>query len=544
MDYKSLTNSQLKNIFNNISFITSPMRHQLISLAWATNLNRIALPHGIGTGKTLTALYINIYIWQPKRILVVCPSSVIQSWEEQTTKHTNLKFFSLVGKTEERKEKLMKEDVDIFFINYEGLQYIFGARISKPTMPPDIKDFHLFPPGEERAAMFESYLDTLKVKKRPLVLEYVCTKQGFEDLYKFSPRTQIHFAIKEKTTKTNFSLDINLIKDVNIDSLIIDECHHVKTSNAIQTKICREISKLAKNCIIMSGSPGNEIDMWSQYYVLNGGLTLGTNYYSYLNNYFRKEWHNWIITQPGRDRILQKVSSCSLRFEREECFDLPEEINEYRYINFSPEQKKITNDIIKGLQVELNEGVLTPQNIQTRSQKLLQITSGFVIGTEGVSRLKTNPKLDELNFLLDEITCKVIIFHHYEEEGRMIENLLQKKHINFASLRGEITNKDKQQKKFKEDISCKVLVAHPKSGGEGLNFQCSNVIIFFHTWSSPDIFDQAVGRIMRKGQDKKCLLIHLMIKDSIEEVRKISRENKADENQYLLDYIRDYKPVI
>ena len=76
-----------------------------------------------------------------------------------------------------------------------------------------------------------------------------------------------------------------------------------------------------------------------------------------------------------------------------------------------------------------------------------------------------------------------------------------------AEMRGEVDSVA-EMKRYKKDKKCKVLVAHPKSGGEGLNLQCANVVIFYgNGWEGPTVREQAIGRVWRMGQELPVLIM-------------------------------------
>jgi superfamily II DNA or RNA helicase len=63
--------------------------------------------------------------------------------------------------------------------------------------------------------------------------------------------------------------------------LVCDESHRVKSPSAMQSK---EIAKLSRLCLYrlnMTGTPmtNSELDLFQQFYILDGGATFGNNFY-------------------------------------------------------------------------------------------------------------------------------------------------------------------------------------------------------------------------------------------------------------------------
>jgi len=125
MNYKKLKLKELKQIFSDYKFKRTPYWHQYVTLAFGLNRKRLMLWHDIGIGKTLTSLLL-MQIWGVKKILVVSPNSVSDTWEKETKKGSNYKIHLLTGTTKEREELLSLNRKGIYWINYEGLKYLFA----------------------------------------------------------------------------------------------------------------------------------------------------------------------------------------------------------------------------------------------------------------------------------------------------------------------------------------------------------------------------------------------------------------------------------
>jgi len=470
---KNLTEEDTDDILRGFNFPTTPMHHQAISIIWAMESEgRVAFFHDVGTGKSLTSLYTH-WLWDFERLLIVCPNSVVESWEEQISKHTTFDCCLLKGPAEYRKKLLRQSKAAIFILNYEGLQVLFGDRV----------------------------------------------KRG-------------------KRTKN--VLNRQKVKDANIDALIFDECHALKSETSLISRISAELSRQASNAIIMTGTPygtGDE-DFWSQFYVLDGGYTLGGSKKKFLQRHFTFDWWGSPHIKPGhREQILERIAPVTLRYDRLECFDLPDRTYEVRQVDMTKEQRGLTDDLIAGKTVWHENECLEMLDPMIVGNKLAQVTGGFLKFNPSVMRLKKNPKLDLLvDLLVYEVRGKVIVFHAYVEEGRMIEERLSEIGIGHVSMRGE-TSKD-GWKQFKAEKACRVLVAHPASGGVGLNLQEASTAIFFSNGcSGATVREQAEGRIWRLGQERPCLYIDILARGSIDEQRLDRVEERADIATKILNYL-------
>ena len=466
---------------------TEPMDHQYKSIQFAVDD-----PDGcsmqwsdIGTGKSLAALY-TAAMWKCKAVLIVCPPSVIRSWKEQISKHTNLSYVTITQYDGGRSLDLYQQDADVYLVNYDSLDVLFT--------------------------------------------KYVDTKTGRRTREIVGDFGQLPF-----------------------DCMIVDECHWFGSHKAMWTQIGYVLARQMKYVLMLTGTPirtGLE-NLWSQFWVLDGGKTLGKSYMSYLKKYFSpyqitvyggRKVTKWHERKESKEKVLKRISKKVIRFDREQCFDLPPLLTQIREVNLSVEQRKMIADIVAGLKIKLKKGELNPSSVGNLSTKLRQISGGFVIGSKGATRLGKNPKLDALWDCLQETSGKCIIFHSFVEEGRIIEDFLMKKKVGYASLRGEITDKDDQVDRFKTDPDCIVLVAHPKSGGEGQNFQMANVIInYSNAMTTAAVRMQAIGRVHRFGQTESCIVIDIIAKASADEAIYTSLMDDVDMANSVLTWIKKYR---
>jgi len=105
---KALPLEDLQDIFAPFDFKTEPRKHQYSCLAFGMDRQRLALWLDIGTGKTLTALYLT-KIWRSERILVVCPKSVMRkTWVPEINAHCGWTYRVLSGTVEQRKAELAR----------------------------------------------------------------------------------------------------------------------------------------------------------------------------------------------------------------------------------------------------------------------------------------------------------------------------------------------------------------------------------------------------------------------------------------------------
>lgn len=333
------------------------------------------------------------------------------------------------------------------------------------------------------------------------------------------------------------------IKDLDIQMLVVDESSKCKS---YKTKISKNLSMVARRCeykVIASGTPApnSPLELWPQYAILDQGRTLGVNFFKFRSEFctqFGFGGFQWNCNKENRERIKSLISHKTIRFKKEDCLDLPPQTFIKREVQLSDEQEKHYNDMAEKMIAELAEGVISKAEIAvTQIIRFQQITSGFLKSVEGVELdFKTNPKLAELNSLVEEIgpnKNKIIIWARFKHDIRNICKDMAKYGV--VDLFGETKNKDENIDQFKNNDDVRILVAHPASAAHGLTLTEANYAIYYSMDYSLEYYQQSVDRIHRIGQDKKTFYYHLISPNTIDEAIMKALVKKEDIMQKLLN---------
>ena len=144
-----------------------PFEAQRDTASFLTMNSRAFCLNGMGTGKTNSALWAYDYLRrtkQVKKVLVVCPLSTMErTWADSVfNTFSHLDAVVLHG-TRERRNKLLKQDVDVYIINIDGLSSIKAELAKRPDIDLIVVD--------ELALARNSGTDRWKI------LNEICNKQ-------------------------------------------------------------------------------------------------------------------------------------------------------------------------------------------------------------------------------------------------------------------------------------------------------------------------------------------------------------------------------
>jgi SNF2 family DNA or RNA helicase len=160
--------------------------------------------------------------------------------------------------------------------------------------------------------------------------------------------------------------------------------------------------------------------------------------------------------------------------------------------------------------IDIKKEKITAPTAAALANKLLQFTSGAVYNEAGEAQEVHRTKLECLESIMEESSSPTLVFYHFKHSLQRIRLQFPEAVVldddNIAAWRrGEI----------------RMLLAHPQSGGIGLNLQCNvgdtaQTVWFDLPWSSEN-YIQANARIYRQGQEKPVIIHHLTVVKSIDE---------------------------
>jgi len=318
-----------------------------------------------------------------------------------------------------------------------------------------------------------------------------------------------------------------------IGCLIIDESSRMKDSRSQISKAITSFSDKIRHKIILSGSPAPNslLEYFSQMRFINEDLLGTSNFFKFRNTFFFSMGYGGYLYKPmkgAQEAIMDRISRQALSVKKEEALDLPEQIFETRYVYMDETQQKAYEMMKKENILEFKDSITLAPNELAKICKLREITGGFVINTEGIPVKVSNTKIEALKELLEEIPKdqQVIIWIQYHWELLELKRELGEDAVILAGI---IPQKEKLQniESFQRGEK-RFLIAHPKSGGHGLNLQNSSYSVWYSLSYSYEEYVQACDRNHRIGTKQKVTYFHLLAKDTIDEVIYKVVNKKAD----------------
>lgn len=305
----------------------------------------------------------------------------------------------------------------------------------------------------------------------------------------------------------------DLCKEKKINMLVIDEIHKCKNPSAQQGKAILKLS--AETMIAMTGTPlmNNPLDL----YITLKWLGYEKNaFYSFRNHYCVMGGYGGyeIVAYRNMNELHTVLDEIMLRRLKKEVLDLPEKISTTEYVEMTPAQAKIYNEVEEALREDIDKIKLSP-NPLAQLIRLRQAT-----GYTGIlsSTVKESAKLDRLEEIIEELNEndeKAIIFSNWTDMTAPVYDRLKK--YNPAVITGEIKDRATEQNRFMTDPKCKVIIGTIGAMGTGLTLTAASTVIFLDSPWNRALKEQAEDRAHRIGTTSTVNIITLVCKNTIDE---------------------------
>lgn len=455
-----------------------------------------------------------------KGALVFAPLRCVYSvWPRERDKWEEFKDFSVgILHGDDKDEVLLNEKHDIYVINFEGLEWLFGA--PKPA-PPKKRPDHS---PEAWVKLVEAYKRKLEAWKKE------------EDLCK-------------KRRKALFE---------KVDTLVIDELSKMKH---VETKRFKSIKpwlpKFARRWGL-TGSPASNglLDLFGQCYCLDLGKALGPYITHYRNKYFYPTGfggYDWKPQEGATEKIYAAIKPLALRMDANDYLKMPTLIPVTIKVELPPAARKIYDAMEDELFAEIEGQEFVAVNAASASIKCQQIANGAIYRdkVDALTGLPIkgkrewtnvhNAKLEAMEDLIDEMQGNPVLWgYHFGHDLERIVKTLGKNtpHMDVSPKQGDLLVRQWNRNELAN------LFCHPASVGHGLNMQegqAAHVAFFGIPWDF-ELYDQFIRRLLRQGNDVKNVFVyHIVAADTVDEAKMRALSSKYKGQKALLDALRVYR---
>ncbi len=318
--------------------------------------------------------------------------------------------------------------------------------------------------------------------------------------------------------------------------LAIDEAQYIKNHSTGASKTVRVLR--SRHRVAMTGTPiENRLsELWSIFDFLMPGFL-------YAYEEFRAELETPITKKKDElasERLRRMVRPFILRRLKEDVLkDLPEKIEEARYVRFDEAQQQLYDAQVAHMRDMLEnktEKDFNTSKIQILAEltKIREICCDPTLLFENYSggSAKREACLDLVRTAI-EGGHRLLVFSQFTSMLALLEESLRGEGISYFIITGATPKKERLAlvNRFNEG-AVPVFLISLKAGGTGLNLTGADMVVHYDPWWNVAAQNQATDRAHRIGQTKVVTVYQLLVQNSVEEnIRKMqeAKKNLAEE---------------
>lgn len=298
-----------------------------------------------------------------------------------------------------------------------------------------------------------------------------------------------------------------LMQRLDIDVICFDEAAAYRNARAERSKIARKLTLHRRFIWGMTGSPTPSAP--TDAFGLAMLVTPETSPRSFVQ--FRQETmtqvsqFRWVPKRTAAETI-SRVLQPSVRYSLDDIVELPPVVEREIEVPLGPRQKQVYDQWRDHASVLLKEGTITARNGGDVYNKMIQTSIGWVYNSEhDIVHLDNEARLRALLDVVESCERKLIVFSPYKSATAGIAELLRSEKIDFATVTGDTSQKDRTDifTAFQHTDKYHVLNAHPECMSHGLTLTAADTIVWFGPTTKLETYEQANARITRVGQVHK-----------------------------------------
>jgi len=387
--------------------------------------------------------------------------------------------------------------------------------------------------GKTQAALWAAdYLIKTGAAKKVLIMSPLSTLErvwGDAVFMNFPHRKHVvlHGDAKRRKKRLSFDVDFYIVNHDGFpiianechgmfDAVIIDEAAVYRNAKTSRYKVLKRWLEKneATRLWMLTGTPtpNEPADAWALAQLLKSPFCTET-YTAFKDQVmFKVSMYKW-EARPHAMQIVQHVLQPSIRYTRDECFDLPDTMLQTREVELSPEQSRHYATMLKHFisEVTENKSTITAVSEAAKAMKLVQIACGVAYGDNGENvELPCAPRINAVKEIIEEAGQKVIVFVPLTGTLRMLERELSK-HWSVGVVNGEVSTTQRNEifHNFQNTRDPHVLIAHPATMAHGLTLTAASTVVWYGPINSNEQYVQANGRIERIGKKHVSNVIHI-----------------------------------
>jgi SNF2 family DNA or RNA helicase len=319
--------------------------------------------------------------------------------------------------------------------------------------------------------------------------------------------------------------DLETLKGLQWDAVILDEAQNIKNPEAKQTRAIRALPAGWRAALTGTPVENRLRELWSIMAFLNPGY-LGPEATFHRRFAIPIERYGDEARSASLRRLVQPFVLRRLKTDPRVIKDLPAKTEQRVFCSLTREQATLYEAVVKDMmqQVEEAEEMSRRGLVLATLTKLKQVCNhpAHFLG-DGSSLPRRSGKINRLEELLEEALAEgdcAIMFTQFAEMGRHLQRHLRELFgLEVLFLHGGVSRvrRDEMVNRFQETGGPPLMVLSLKAGGVGLNLTRANQVFHFDRWWNPAVENQATDRAFRIGQRRNVFVHKFVCTGTVEE---------------------------
>jgi SNF2 family DNA or RNA helicase len=345
-----------------------------------------------------------------------------------------------------------------------------------------------------------------------------------------------------------------LKKYVNIDCIICDESHRIKTPGSKCSRFLTKIGKRVPCRYLVTGTPlaENPVDIYAQYRFLDPSI-FGTSLNVFRSRYLNIDYNlsnmlGYIVLDRKKpyknlDELKEKMFSCA--FYGKSSIKLPKKHNIIYHYDVDKKTAQIYKELKQDGMIATKEGIISVENVLSMGLRQQQILSGTLPLTDDeentVPTVINTDRKEILKELLSNLPPDepVVVFARFRCDFDNIKAVCDELNRGYSEISGVAdTEKDWQQGKTS------VVAVQYSSGSESIDLTRAHYCIYYSLTYSLALYLQSKKRVHRPGQTHTVTYYHIVAQLPDKKTKTIDEMiiQALKEKKEVVDYIVKNSP--
>ena len=319
------------------------------------------------------------------------------------------------------------------------------------------------------------------------------------------------------TTYALLRLDIESLKSVEFDTVILDEAQVIKNPASQAAEAAFSLNGNFR--LVLTGTPiENRLEeLFSLMHFANPGL-MGSL------SHFKTSYSDPIASgDPNAAHRLRKLIAPFVmrRHKKDVLDDLPPRTDAILWVELEESERQVYEHLSNHARSLATDASAGENRYFAALEALLRLRQaachlGLLPDRNDEGSSKVECLVDMLEEVIDE-GHRALVFSQWTSLLSKIEPALLSRNIEFARLDGKTRDRQSVVETFQSDSGAPVLLASLQAGGTGLNLTGADHVFLTDPWWNPAVEDQAASRAHRMGQARPVFVHRLVAKDTVEE---------------------------